>query len=227
VGLTKFLRGRAAGAMGPVLDELLYFELFRGQLEALDLPMIYRPFGAGANASLLFLVLRCVQLHRPKRVLELGAGQTSLLLDALSTHYPMEVVAVEGDQRWRDDIGGRVRHDVRLCAIEQRRYGRHSVPAYDLPQDVKTGSFNMIVVDGPGGARRFGRVGALDLVPDALAEDGVVLFDNVERRGEQDTVALAEERLAGARGQVQRMTFAGRTRQALLAPARTRWLGQI
>lgn len=227
MGLTRFLRNRSAGVLGPVMDELIYLDLFREALRDLDLPFIYRPFGAGANASMLFLTLRCVQLHRPARVLDLGAGQTSLLLDALAADHSMEVHTVEGDSGWHADISGRVRHEVHLCPVETRRWGRNGFPAYRLPSALLQVPFDLILVDGPGGARRFGRAGVLDAIPDALSPSGVVVFDDADRRGERDTIAAAEARLAETGRPTRRLTIRARGCQAVLAPADTSWLGSV
>ncbi|MQX37108.1 class I SAM-dependent methyltransferase [Roseospira navarrensis] len=227
MGLTKFMRRRAAAVMAPVTDEVLYFEVFRDRLRALDLPLIYRPFGAGANASLLFLIVRLIELHRPARVLDLGGGQSTLLLDALSDRFPMTLQTVESDPGWRDDLAARVRHDVRLCPAETRRHDGHAMRAYALPDDVRAGPYDLILVDGPGGARRFGRVGALDVIPAALTPGGVVVFDDTHRPGERETAALAESRIAAAHGPVRRLTYEAKGAQVLLAPAAAPWLSRL
>jgi len=227
MGLTKFLRLRSASVMAPVIDEMLYFELFRDRLRDLGLPMVYRPFGAGANSSMLFLVLRCVELHRPARVLDLGSGQSTLLLDALRDHFPMEIQTVEGDAGWHAEISSRVRHDVRLCAVQPRKHQGHRMPAYNLPDDIRGGAYDLVLVDGPGSAARFGRVGALDVIPQAVAPGGVVVFDDTDRRGEQETVALAEAALSKAQGSMRRLVYRARGGQILLAPVTTPWLGRI
>jgi predicted O-methyltransferase YrrM len=227
MGLTRFLRKRSVGAVGPVIDELIYLDLFREALRELDLPFIYRPFGAGANASMLFLTLRCVQLHRPARVLDLGAGQTSLLLDALAADHPMEIHTIEGDPGWHADISERVRHAVHLCPVEARRRGSNSFSAYRLPSVLLHDPFDLILVDGPGGARRFGRAGVLDVIPDTLSPRGVVVFDDADRRGERDTIAAAEARLAEAGRSTRRLEIRARGCQVVLAPEETPWLGRV
>jgi predicted O-methyltransferase YrrM len=213
--------------MTPVMDEMVYLALFKGRLRDLGLPMIYRPFGAAANASMLFVTLRCIELHRPARVLDLGAGQSSLLLDALRDTFPMEIQTVEGDPGWCAAVGARVRHDVRLCPVETRRVEGHRVPAYVLPDEIRTGAFDLVLVDGPGGARRFGRAGALDVIAGAVNPGGVVLFDDTDRRGERETAALAEARLRAALGPIRRLVFQARSTQTLLAPADAPWLPAI
>ncbi|SDD79313.1 hypothetical protein [Rhodospira trueperi] len=227
MGLTRYLRNRSASVLGPVIDELVFLDLFRDALRELELPFIYRPFGAGANASMLFLTLRCVQLHQPARVLDLGAGQTSLLLDALGAAHPMEVHTIEGDPGWHADISGRVRHAVHLCPVEMRRWGRNGFPAYRLPPTILQEPFDLVLVDGPGGARRFGRAGVLDVIPAALSPSGVVVFDDADRRGERETIAAAEARLVEAGRRMRRQTIRARGCQVLLAPEDTPWLGRV
>lgn len=228
MGLTRYVRDRVGGMLAPAIDEGLYFQLFRDRLAAHGLPCPYRPFGAGANASLLFVLTRCIELHRPARVLELGAGQSTLLLDALSDIVPMEIVSIEGDPDWRRAIGGRVRHTVHLAPVEERRHGRHPYRAYRLPDEARTGGFDLMLVDGPGGAKRFGRFGAMDVIPDGLNKGAVVLIDDAGRRGEKDTIAEARRRMEQAGGgPVRSLSFAGKGSQALLAPAETPWLAEI
>jgi len=49
-------------------------------------------------------------------------------------------------------------------------------------------SFDLAVVDGPLGRRRRSRWASLDLLETALGSDFVVIFDDAERPGEQDTI---------------------------------------
>ncbi len=223
----KFLRRRAAKVMAPVIDEPIYFQLFQDALRRLDLPLIYRPFGAAANASMLFVTLRCVELGRPARVLDIGAGQSSLLLDALSDRLPMEIHSLEPEAAWRDAVARRVRHPVHHCPLEMRRHQGHAFGALPLPAVLRGLRFDLVLVDGPAGAPRFARYGVADLIPDNLGDQAAILFDDAERRGTAETVR-AVLGLLGRRGiEMRRLMFHGRASQALLAPAAATWLDEI
>ena len=65
-------------------------------------------------------------------------------------------------------------------------------------------------MDGPRGRDRLSRAGVLSLLDEALPQDFVILVDDAERIGEQDTVRLIHGRLAA----LKREYTSGSTRAA-------------
>lgn len=168
--------GRAHG------QELLYAHMLGDALrgQAIKLPHLY-PTGAAANYSLLYLLLR-IQTELPvQTTLEIGIGQSTLLLDALGAVGE----SVEHDQKWAEVIAGQVTNrTIRVPRLVERHFAGRATMCYDFsPQEA-----DFVIVDGPQGTGRFSRLGALELLDKSLAEEFIVIFDDAERRGEQDTI---------------------------------------
>ena len=54
---------------------------------------------------------------------------------------------------------------------------------------VEACNFDLLLVDGPVGTDRFSRFGCLELIRSHLSKDFLIIMDDGQRRGEQDTVA--------------------------------------
>jgi len=63
--------------------ESVYQEIVQRELNRWKIEDNFYPVGGAANYSLFYIILRTVADFPLKKVVELGAGQTSLLLDAL------------------------------------------------------------------------------------------------------------------------------------------------
>lgn len=168
--------------------ELLYERLFSNALPRLGIENRYFPVRSAANYSLLYLILRVVSELPVRRVLELGCGQTTLLLDDLARARALDVVTGEHDAAWAARTQQRVRHAIRHAPlIERNVYGR-SCQTYDVTPAQLGRPLDLIIVDGPVGRNRCSRWGVLEYLEPLLGEDFILLFDDAERRGEQDTI---------------------------------------
>jgi len=145
------------------------------------------PFGPAANSSLLYLISRLLWDFPQLEILELGAGQSTILLDALlQAGHATRITTLEHDARWAATIGSKVGHDVRVAPLRNESVLGVATTAYDVEL---AGRFDCIIVDGPVGTPRQSRWGALKLLQQNLSEEFVVIFDDAERPGERDTIA--------------------------------------
>lgn len=148
---------------------------------------------ASAAASLSRLVAR----ERPRRVLELGPGQSTLLLLSLAEQLdlPLAIVAVEHDNSFFDDLGallGETAPCVHLVHAPLTSYSRGSWSGPWYSRSVVEnldGLFDLIIVDGPPGpGARMARYPAVSVVESSLSEGGYVFVDDTDRRDEQRCV---------------------------------------
>jgi 16S rRNA G966 N2-methylase RsmD len=184
-----FWRNRRHWADGTVpTSELLYLQLFDKAVERarLKLPPLF-PVGSAANAGLLYALFRLAWDFPDRQWLELGAGQSTLLLDALAKGGRIaEALTLEHDAEWADRLRAQVTHTVQHAPLRQASVAGVTVPSYTVTLDQR---FDIVVVDGPIGTPRQSRWGALELLREHLADDFVVVFDDAERPGERDTIA--------------------------------------
>lgn len=167
-------------------SELVYSQVFRDSLSAhnLQTPPLY-PVGGAANYSLLYAILRIVSEMPVRQVLEIGAGQSSLLLDCLAKKWPIHVVTLETNVNWAEIIGGRVSHEIKLSGLASSSIRGQVEPGFDGKID---GKFDFVIVDGPPGTKQRSRWAALEILENNLADECIVIFDDAERSGEYDTI---------------------------------------
>lgn len=175
--------------------EMVYKTLFERELARLGIEDRFYPVGYAANYSLLYVVLRAVMELPVVRVLELGCGQTTILLDGLAKVLAkkehggrkLEIVTLESDADWAARIGGQVKHTVTVAPLVPCEVQGAMVLGYD-PLKYPKGKFDLVIVDGPVGTERLSRGGMLAMVPQILADEFMVVFDDAERPGERQTV---------------------------------------
>lgn len=175
--------------------ELLYRNMLVDGFHAkgLHYPALY-PVNSAANYSLLYSIFRCITECGCTSVLELGAGQSSIMIDAVNVNNQLKVLSVETNAFWASKIQSQVKHEV-VCIPLKKDAARESYS--DLSKIESAGKFDLVIVDGPVGTSRNSRSSALDILNRVLGEEFIVIFDDAERRGEQDT---ALEFLSGRSG---------------------------
>ena len=144
------------------------------------------PVGSAANAGLLYVLFRLADEFRGRAWLELGAGQSTLLLDALARAGRIAgALTLEHDAEWADRLQEQVTHAVQHAPLRPASVVGVTTLGYTATLDRR---FDIVVVDGPIGTPRHSRWGALELLREHLADDFVVAFDDAERPGERDTI---------------------------------------
>jgi len=170
--------------------EIVYRDLFLRELRKVGVEDDFFPVGSAANHSLLYLITRCSAELPISKVLEFGAGQTSLLLDRLTARLherTVDITTIEQDQFWARKIGQQVRHPVIHAALVQKTVAGRTTFFYDSEQLDSQEDIEFAIVDGPiacSRSSRWNRSGAAGYLSDRLAADFVVIFDDTERRGE-------------------------------------------
>jgi hypothetical protein len=198
--------------------EGVFRDIFLRDLRRMGLEDSYYPLSGAANHSLLYLLLRTLREFAPRRVLELGAGQTTLLLDAVNAtmSQPMDVMTVEHDPEWAAHIQGNVSHRVVTVPLAPMTIAGKSLDYYAagfLPPGVR---FNLVLIDGPpaqANDAKFARIGCLDFLPAGLADDFMVIIDDAEREGEAWLVAKLAERFQTEAREVHQASVAARKAQ--------------
>lgn len=180
--------------------EIIYRDLFLRELHQVGLPDEYYPVGPAANHALLYFLARALRTLPVKRIMELGGGQSTILIDRMLHKLSLDlaVQTVEHDEVWARELVSSVRHQVLLAPLRPTVVEGHSIGYYSHPALVEGEAINLLVVDGPpsyGRDVRMNRIGALDLVRGRLASDFIVVIDDSERDAEQVLVRQVRESL--------------------------------
>lgn len=159
--------------------------------------------GGAANYSLIFTLFKILEDIEPSNILEFGLGQTSKVTTqyVINKNPQADLTIIEHDQDWINIFSKKLalNEKIRICqkdlinaVINDTEIDKYA-PLDDIIGNKK---FNLIIIDGPFGYDRiYPRTNILDLIPNNLADNYIIVLDDVERTGEQNTAKLIFEKL--------------------------------
>lgn len=178
---TAWLQGR----------EIVFQNMVNRDLDRLGINDPFYPLRSAATYSYLYLLLRAAQELGELRILELGAGQSTILIDRLAQRFPIQCTTLEHDEFWQQHIAGQVEVDVRHAPLVPRLSRGHQADSYDPAVIDAEARFNVLLVDGPRSSKRRSRWGCLAFIEQHLEDDFLIIIDDAERPGEIDTIGAA------------------------------------
>jgi hypothetical protein len=192
--------------MEPVYQQLACRDLARRGIDDL-----FYPVGGAANYGLFYIILRITADFPIKEVVELGAGQTTLLFDALAKVKALKgnITTIEHDKLWADTIASKVSHQVIRARLLPKRINQISFSGYDFTS-LSRNTIELLLIDGPPAwtsATAFSRMAAAELVERLDAAGFIVVIDDAEREGEKLLACTIEgllrnKKIHYARGQI-------------------------
>lgn len=193
--------------------EQIYQRIFEQQCRHHGIEDVFYPVGAAAGYSLMYLVTRILTELPVQRVVELGSGQSTVLIDRLlptgGHHQSYEQSAI-----WAAAVSKR----LKVAQV------RHSplVPTtcmgvdYEGFSDMQEHQFDLLLVDGPNGTDHYSRHDCVKLVAANPAREFVVVIDDAQRPGERETIE-SMTRLLSKRGIDYKLNYlSGRQLQAVI-----------
>jgi hypothetical protein len=202
--------------------EIVYRELFLRDLGRLRIDDVFYPVGSAANHSLLYLVTRCFVELEIQNAIELGAGQTSILLSRLngSRNNRTSIRTVEHDVAWAEVVRPQIRHDLVVSPLAERRVDAYSIKHYASDYFERSIKYDFLLVDGPPANTKensMNRLGAIELVRTNLGTNFVLIVDDAERPGEGMLIDAIRRELAKLGTIVQEGAVTAMKRQHIFA----------
>lgn len=204
---------------GKNTDELVWAQVFhdaiRGSkwLEPETLSLCPGRMAVGYNY--LYPMFRILDEFRPKKILELGLGQSSKMI---SRYAGSEIAGkdcsytiVEHDKSWADFF--QHRYPLPTCAtvknatLETRsfNYGKRNCMAYqynekEFSEILGKNRYDLISIDAPFGSDVlspyvYSRVDIISHIPSCLEKSFCIIIDDYERLGEKNTADLIMKQL--------------------------------
>jgi predicted O-methyltransferase YrrM len=180
----------------------------------------------GEMAAFLYHLIR---RHRPKLILELGSGSSTVLLAASARANGVgRVISIEHDPGYRDrtaqflrqtELSDRV--DLVEAPLVEQRFGEHTLQWYDLAPLLRTLSekIDFLFVDGPPGKTQpLSRYPALPVLRPHLSAQAQILVDDGRRDDEARMVELWRG-LEGVSFDTEVLSFLPRSPILLTMPA--------
>ena len=216
--LKQFVRSRidslVVAPLRGLFTEVIYQQIFERACADAGVRNTFYPVGPAANYTLLYLLFRVIRENRLETIVELGSGQSTILIDRIKPAGTRHV-CYEDDPDWFD----RVRPD--LTDTDYRLRGLTSVEiegrVHRWYSDVEPTDFDLLLVDGPWGTRHWSRVGCVPLIERNTRRDFVIIFDDSNRPGEAETVSYVLERLRRRDPDVIARSLRGTKRQTVIA----------
>ena len=172
------------------IQENIFQNIFNNQCANLGIQNRFYPIGAAANYSLMYLIFRIMDENDIKDIIELGSGQTTLLIEQLlmakNTKETVNHISYEQDVFWYNHLRQRLKNvSYRHRELVQHKIDQISCEFY---ANVEYRDFDFLLVDGPIGVDKFSRFGCVELIRRNTKNEFIVVIDDAERPGEKDTV---------------------------------------
>ncbi|MBR3874039.1 MAG: hypothetical protein IKJ26_07685 [Clostridia bacterium] len=162
--------------------------------------LVNKTFSPGrwaAGYPYLYALYRVLNEAKPKRILELGLGQTTRMIAQYASAYPdIKYFVVENDPSWikffknayeKLDNTEIVQLDLEMIQFK----GVDNVRTYKgFAERFENQQFDLICIDAPwaGDMLHYGRIDILSILPFCLSDNFVIVVDDYDRKTEQRTV---------------------------------------
>lgn len=197
--------------------ELAFQSIFDTQCRNRGIRNEFFAVGAAASYGLMYFLFRVLDEQEIHSVVEFGSGQTTLLIDRIKKTGTRHV-CYEDDPAWHALYGPRLSScDYRLRPLEEVDVDTKRVRWYS---GVQQQDFDLMLIDGPVGTGRFSRFGCMDLIRSSVTDDFLIVVDDCNRRGEQDTVEHIVGFLKSAGRKFRMNHLQARTEQTVIAGGR-------
>jgi hypothetical protein len=201
--------------------EGVYQRLVQRDLAHLGIRDRFYPVGGAANYALLYILIRLAFEFSFENIVELGAGQSSLLLDALwkAGSLSSTITTIEDSGNWAKTIEDQVSHKIERIELAKQTLAGVKFCGYDFSNH-SFKNIDLLLIDGPPASSEqtaFSRLGALNLI-EYLNEDGfVIVADDTHREGEIFLLDLLESNFRKRHIDFQKGQIITTKRQTILA----------
>lgn len=177
--------------------------------------------------SYLYVMYRVLNETRPKRILELGLGQsTRMIAQYTAAFQDVEHIVVEHDPEWVGFFcnGFLLPKNMKVVMLEREMVPYKDAEAVRVFKGFKETfqgqKFDFISVDAPlgGDMKQYARIDVLNLIPDGLSDNFVIMVDDCNRIGEAHTVNEIREKLAANQIENRLGWYNGDKSSALFCP---------
>lgn len=152
------------------------------------------PLGGWAlTADTMLYVYEWILENRPKRILEVGSGSSSVWMGVLAREIGAQIVSLEHSQEFGETTAGMLEDfdltdtvDLRIAELNPIELNGRTYMWYDVDSFADIGdSFELLIVDGPPESTgEYARFPALPVLEKRLAKSCTVLLDDVHRPNE-------------------------------------------
>lgn len=186
-------------------QEILWGQVFHDVISGSNW-LVDKSFAAGRWAvgyQYLYVVYRILDEIQPKKILELGLGQSTKLIGQYAAYQNGKVShkIVEHDTEWINFFGqkGSLSDESEIIQLPHKYKAFHEdgkVLTFENFKEAFSGQkFDFISIDAPFGGEAviYARIDILEILPECLERSFIIIIDDFNRQGEKNMVNVLEE----------------------------------
>lgn len=191
----------------------------------------FAPNGMAVGNFYLYVMYKILDSGRFSSVLDIGMGQTTKMI-AQYANYDDKVkhLIIEDNQDWIDFISPSLHlgSNSEVCRLDYKMVdkGEYEVRVFsDFRERMKDRKFDFISIDAPlgSGMKVYSRIDILEILPDCLQNSWIIMMDDVDRIGEQNTLKKIKEILQDNKIAFECKEYMGQKKFAILASYNNRF----
>jgi hypothetical protein len=160
----------------------------------LDEVAIY-PGRWAVNYSMLYLLVRILQLFKPGKIIEFGLGESSKLISKFIDNelHGTKHVILEESKVWTENFTSRFtlskNSEIMHMDLERKKIRGFNVNCYKDIENKITETFDLYIIDGPTALRHYSRYDICWLAEKFTPEDEfIIIMDDYNRKSEKRSV---------------------------------------
>ena len=216
-----------------MLDEILWANIFHDSIIG-SRWFKNQPLSLGRAAigyPTMYALYRILDEFQPKNILEMGLGQSTKMIGSYvrwkveqgdECHHKI----VEHDRSWIDFFMNSfelssgtevVQLDLKKVELDDLQMGKTEVNMYDsFSERLNNQKYDLIFIDGPFGSPIYSRMDIIDLLPECLSDSFILMMDDAERDGEQNTLRMINNMLRESKIDISCNFYSGQKATAII-----------
>lgn len=196
--IKSFIGRNALAENKRYLEELLWASIFNNSI-ASSTWLKNRSFSPGrwaAGYPALYILFRSINDIKPNKILEFGLGESTKITAqyVLNANNKALLTVIDHNEEWlrffSENNNIEASKYTKILPLEQRKFFNKDCTAYqNLIKNISGHKYDLIFIDGPYGSDDFSRSQIIDVIEnDLLSENFIIIFDDTDRFGEQQTL---------------------------------------
>ena len=190
-----------------ILTELYWATIFNSTVQQSSwlLKKNFSPGRWAVGYPFLYVLYRILDEVNPRNILELGLGQSTKMISQYADHFLSAAhIIVEHDAEWgrffQSGFPLSVNSQLLMLPCKKELIRQVRTNLYDgFEVYFKDKSFDLLVIDGPitleETTHSLSRIDILPLLPQLLAKEFVLLFDDYQFLSIRNTITVVKEKL--------------------------------
>lgn len=187
-----------------------------------------------ANYSFLYILVRILSDYKPKKMIEFGLGESSKVVSAFLDHQltSSSHLIIEQDEKWISAFNSRFtlseKSLIMHIPLAEKNIKGFAVQSYKNIGEKVDEIFDLYIVDGPFGSKKFSRYDICVLAEKLMpGNEFVIIIDDYNRQGENDTAVDLINIFAGKNIRISQGVYAGNKSQLVIATEKYRFAASM